>query len=149
VDAPPTPPRAPGGLTPSKASNGFSPHPKELILKFAVAADLALIDNAAIGMDLDESAVRVHALGVGGAPQPEGLAALQEDIQVVMVVVMQPGRCTCQCGSGIQRTLWHSVSRSQQRQVPLCKQQRRLPHTLHRLLRGSILCQDVLVQQPR
>lgn len=92
-----------------KLSNPLPPHPlfpAHLFLgtshrqikhsfDWLVSTHLALIHYAAVWVDLDHIPTGVHALCVGWAPQPEGLAALQQDVQVVMVVMVQARRCTC------------------------------------------------------
>ena len=66
-----------------------------VLARTANGTHLALIHNPPVGMHPADAAVRVHALGVPGAPQPESFAASEQDIQVVMEVVVQSRRCTC------------------------------------------------------
>ena len=50
----------------------------------------ALVDNAAIGVHQPNIASGVHLLGQRGREQRETLAPLQQHVQVVMEIVVQP-----------------------------------------------------------
>ena len=60
-----------------------------------VAADLALIDNAPVGVEVLDAAMGVHVVSLRGGVQSEALAAPQKDVQVVMEVVVQPAAGPC------------------------------------------------------
>ncbi len=55
----------------------------------------ALVDNAAIGVHQPDFASGVHLLGQRGREQRETLAPLQQQVQVVMEIMVQPARRTC------------------------------------------------------
>ena len=67
---------------------------------------LALVHNPPVGVHGPDLAVGVHAVGHGGREQPEALAAAQQDVQVVMVVMVQPaGRSWKRTGNLVTCTL--------------------------------------------
>lgn len=53
------------------------------------------VDDAAIGVEFGNAAVRVHALRLVWRVQPETLAATQQQVQVVVKVVVQAAGCAC------------------------------------------------------
>ena len=55
-------------------------------------ANLPLVHDAAVGMNGVHGAVQVHAFVFSGAPEAKPLAPAQQHVEVVVVVVVQPGR---------------------------------------------------------
>jgi hypothetical protein len=55
-------------------------------------ANLPLVDDAAVGMHGVHGTVQVHAFVSSGTPQAKPLAPAQQHVEVVVVVVVQPGR---------------------------------------------------------
>lgn len=76
----------------------------------------ALVDNAAVGVHQPDFASGVHLLGQRGREQRETLAPLQQKVQVVMEIVVQPARRTCNadefCEIMPSALLSHNLSRA-------------------------------------
>lgn len=54
------------------------------------ASHLALVDDAAIGVDHADLPMRVHLAYKGWREDAEALAAPQQAVQIVMIVMVQP-----------------------------------------------------------